>query len=144
MIVNRQPPLVGIEESKAWIWLICGHDQRWPSAVRRFVPDLIPQHDSVEVRVCDPTDTPGVLIKQSRAIVLWQIEPENLGQWCERIAKTSLAHPGVLQLAATSELAELSPLEQSAISELGVSAILRHIEQLPKLANMIRAYFVVS
>ena len=133
-----QQPLVGFEDSRAWLWLICGPGQRWPSAVRRFVPDLIPPHDSVVVRVCDPTDTPGLLITQSRAIVLWQIEPQNLGQWCERIAHTSIAHPDVLQLAATSELCELSPLELSAISELGVSAILRHIEQLPKLANMIR------
>ena len=36
---------------------------------------------------------------------------------------------------------DLSPAEQAAVSELGVAAIIRHPEQLPKLANMIRVYF---
>ena len=142
-ILNDTPQasFPGLDAAHTAAWLICSRDDRWPRAVRRFAPELTPGIGSMKMLVCEPADSASILFAQSSAIVLWQIETETLGAWCDRIAKTSIASPNVLQLAATSEL---SPLEQAALSELGVAAMIRHIEQLPMLAKMIRRYLAAA
>ncbi len=124
--------------SAAVPWVVCAEHDRWPRAVRRFVPELMPPNCSIEVLDCSPADAGSVLSGHWRAVVLWQVIPSRLGLYCDLIAKASIATPQFLQLAATTEL---SPLEQAALSELGAAAIVRHPEDLMKLAKLMGVYF---
>lgn len=139
MRLQTVPGPLGYSDSPNTVrWLICASDQRWPMAVRRFAPELIPDRCTLELAVLGAAQVASSLRGQPRALVLWEVTPDSLGECCEAIAKTSRSYPQVVQLATVTEL---SPIEQAALSELGISIPIRHPEQLPKLAKMLRVYF---
>lgn len=139
MVVSDSPlSALSLDRGDPELFLICSQRDRWPRAMRRFMPGLVPPICSVQLQQCPPSDAGDLLAGRSRAIVLWDVIPTELGHYCDLIAKTAVASPSALQLAAVTSL---SPAEQAALSELGVDAMVRHPEDLPKLGRLIHVYF---
>ncbi len=122
-------------------WVVCESGNRWLTAVRRFAPDLMPGQLVVEVTHADPGNTDSVLAGHRRAVVLWEVHRTNFTAACDWLATTAIRWPKTLRLAAGSGL---SDRELIVLSEFCVATTLRHPEQLPRLASMIKAYFATS
>ena len=136
-LTARQPPW-NQPQPTVPTWLVVAEDPRWHVGIRRFVPEMFKDGRPVDVQPCQPAAVIESTRRLPRSVIFWDLAGDRLATWCESIAKTSLAAPTALQLAATTCL---SPREQAVVSELGVAAVIRQIEQLPKLTAMVRAYF---
>lgn len=122
-------------------WIVCEQGQRWLTGVRRFASQMMPAPLIASIVAADPTKPLAMLATQQQAIVLWAVQQNALIASCDRIAQVSIASPKVLQIVAS---AELSWQQRLVLSELRASVVIRHIEDLPKLAGLIQGYFASS
>jgi hypothetical protein len=127
-------------------WLIADHDGRWLNAARRFAAPLTPPPwvASVERSAWPPVERsawPPVDTRRAagpRAVLLWELAPDQFAEACDRLATTSLRWPESLRLVAADRL---SDPQRIVLAELGAAITINHPEQLPGLSPMIRAYF---
>lgn len=127
-----------IDSAKIRSWLVCEAQQRWLDASRRFALDLIPSHLTANVVPCQAAGVRAALRGQTQSVVLWEITSSNAPSMFDLVLKTSLSHPGILQIAATSELRGQHLIE---LSELGIGAVVAQPEHLPALAKLVQRYF---
>ncbi len=131
---------VSIDRADLRDWLVCESSQRWVTAIRRFWPQLMPSH---LVPSIINVDSKGALhrlamLRDQRAIVLWESTRGSLLPVCEQIIQASRACPKSLQLVAATG----RPRSEIAILlELPCAAVVRHPEDLPGLSTMIGSYF---
>lgn len=119
-------------------WIVCAADPRWLIAVRRFAPELVPRPLVPLVVPAEPAQVAAALAGQHRAVVLWQADPDSLAAVCSRLVQIAIDFPGILQLAATSEL---SDGDRIALAEFPCATSVRHPEDLPRLTPMMQGYF---
>lgn len=119
-------------------WVICESGDRWAGAVRRFAPELMPRPRVATIVNFDATLRGAVMPVRSRAVILWEIHPENFSPVCDSLAAVAIEYPDTLRLAAATGL---SDRRRILISELAVAATISHPEDLPSLAGMVKAYF---
>lgn len=123
-------------------WMICEQGERWITAARRFAPQimhpLVPALQMVEVADLRNHLQP---LGEQPAIVLCEVDRQELLQACDNLAQIKLLAPQALVLLA---VAELSGRERSVLGEFGYSALVRHPEDLPVLTGLIRRYFEIS
>ena len=134
------------DPATSFTWLICESGDRWATATRRFVADLIPQPWVASILAVPLPSGGSVLPAQfpsarARSVILWQIDPINFSRGCDSLACIATEYPGPLRLAAA---AGLSDHGRMMISELGVAATVANPEDLPSLAGMLHAYFATQ
>ena len=78
------------------------------------------------------------LAGHQRGIVLWDIRRHDLVAACDRIATLAIAMPGILQVAATTDLSDSHRL---MLAELRIAAMLRHPEDLPSIGRLVNRNF---
>lgn len=130
-----------IDSAAIRTWMICEQGDRWQTATRRFITDLMPRD---LVAAISPTDWDTaqrfapVPATKGGLVLLWEVSPENLATAMETITGVSTIAPHALQLVAQQRL---SSAEQAGLLELGVKTIIQAPEQLPSLRSLIHAYF---
>ncbi len=118
-------------------WVVCEVASRWRTAVRRFIPAMMPPPLIPAILPAEP-QTVRELVGRGPAVVLWEVRRESLAASCDGLAEIAIAVPKVLQLVAASDL---SDRERMLLSEFQCATVIRHPEDVPRLAPMIRNYF---
>jgi hypothetical protein len=121
-------------------WIICEANDRWLRAVRRFGPEIMPPPLIPAIRPAEPMATREMLSGVGPALILWEVG-DSLASICDCLARTAIDAPQVLQLVAGSQL---SDRETIMLSEFRCGAVIRQVEDLPRLARMIHGYFAMS
>ena len=119
-------------------WIVCEPQQRWLTAVRRFAPEQLPRPLIPVVMPAEPDAVTTMLVGQGSGVILWSAGRDNLREVCQRLARTAMAAPWVLQLVAEDGL---SNRERLILAEFPCAATVRNPEDLPRLRGMIRGYF---
>ena len=119
-------------------WIVCEPQQRWLTAVRRFAPEQFPRPLIPVVMPAEPDAVTTMIAGQGSGVILWSAGRDNLREVCQRLARTEIATPWVLQLVAEDGL---SNRERLILAEFPCAATVRNPEDLPRLTGMIRGYF---
>lgn len=123
--------------------LVCESGTRWLGGLRQFLPPMMPQPLAATVQPTIASQLPGELRGQERAIVWWEVARSEIVLRLDQISAISRASPWALQVVGfTAE--RLSHREQMALSEVGAATFVTDLEQIPRLAPMISAYFNVQ
>ncbi|NND95944.1 MAG: hypothetical protein HKN47_01290 [Pirellulaceae bacterium] len=126
------------DASQTPLWIVCESGQRWLFAIRRFINQLMPADSTASIVTGSADDVGALLVGHRRAVVVWEISPDNLSAACDQIAKVSISSPGVLQIAISNGLSDAAVI---ALTELGVATTICQVEQLPRLEKLFHLYF---
>ena len=137
MTPHQHSDSLGLESPKR-LWVVCESGERWLTASRRFATTLIPEDLVAKIVRANPSEVQVKLVSQQRAVVLWEIDGDNLPDIASSISQISSSGRDVLQLAAVSSIA---PRDLFKLSELGIAASIRRPERLPSLANLVQRFF---
>lgn len=119
-------------------WIVCESGNRWMTAVRRFVAEMMPPGLAASVIAAEPAKVHAMISPRRPSVVLWEFQPSLFAAVCDAVAATTIAAPKTLQIVASETL---SRRQQFVLSELRVTATLRHVEELPRLTGLIQGYF---
>lgn len=128
----------GYDRNPSACWIISESSGRWATAVKRFVPELLPPHGIPCLSAPSTPEVMSLLAIHGPRIILWEIRRDSLVKGCESLMQTAKIAADSLQLVACPGISER---QQIALSELPVAAFLRHPEDLPRLKPMIQGYF---
>ncbi len=137
-------------------WIVCEADDRWVIAVRRFAAEMMdPLVPSIQTS--DPAQMTAKLASSrsaplptksrttaqhwSPAVVLWEIRDVAFLDACGYLPSLRIRNPDILLIFAVTDLSNPQML---ILGEYGFAAMIRHPEELPKLAGMIQAYFATA
>lgn len=120
-------------------WLICEPAQRWRAAVLRFCPELAPAGLTPAIESGDWQATlRGLSARRGRpAIVLWDSHAPSVLELCDWLLQGWHANRAALPIVAANRR---SRRERAVLLELPCAAVIRHVEDLPRLRPMITGY----
>ncbi|QDT08058.1 hypothetical protein K227x_64880 [Rubripirellula lacrimiformis] len=130
-----------VQRSQLRPWLVCESGSRWLTASRRFVPAMMPPPLSASIIPVMPDRITAAISGHRQAVIVWSIQSDDLVDRVDRIRAVSIASPHVLQIAAVTDL---SAPQRTVLSELRVSVMMRHVEELPRWQRLIQGYFADS
>ena len=155
-----------VSDASEWLdqdvrsWIVCESGDRWAIAVRRFAPEMmLPLVPSIATCTQDqinrvlasqpskgnPTQrligSRASSIQGTKTVILWEVDKSSLLETCGRLPSLRISHPETLLIFAVTEL---SNQEVRILGEFGFAIMLRHPEELPKLAGLMQGYFATS
>ena len=128
------------------LWVVCESGDRWITATRRFVTEVIPEDLVASIVAAKANQALALQVgqqkTQQRSIVIWEINPSTIAAHLDHVARTTIAAPSALQLAVMDSAASqaISSTAAAALTEMGVTTLINHVEQLPALAPLVRRY----
>ena len=148
---HRSTTTILTDDSQKRLWVVCESGHRWITAVRRFATELMPNDLAASIVAAQPNQALALLVDQQkiqqrtqqRLIVLWEIAEATIDDNLHYISRTSIATDNTLQLAvwqAGSSFESISGPAAAALTELGVTAAISQVEQLPGLSRLIHRF----
>ncbi|MFK8111266.1 MAG: hypothetical protein AB8B91_03665 [Rubripirellula sp.] len=120
-------------------WMVCAEHERWITAVRRFAPEMMAPLVPA-IHAFQPSQVKASLKTKPnlQAVLLWEVRQGSVLDACDNLAQIRIMARQVFCILAVTELGER---EKTVLAELGSAAMIRHPEELPALAGMLKTYF---
>jgi hypothetical protein len=139
-----------LDQAPHYPWLICEGDHRFTTAAYRFAAEMMPT-DGVPTITTTTIDDGRAAVEQmlrsaSPWVLIWSIRGEEILPVLDQMMVVA-KHPNqVLRRCAFPIVAcdRLGQVGKLALAEVGVSAFLRHPEDLKAFAAVIQAHFASS
>ncbi len=118
-------------------WIVCESGQRFSQMVWRLAADWIGSDESLVVVNSDAKEVVPLTRRLNGGIVLWELSSSREVEVVQSLTNFDPDGRSWLKIVASGSL---TLHDQSALSELGVAAIIRHPEELSRLQRLVVSF----